>query len=166
MNNAKLLIGIFYSDKEIYLKVIDELKKAFGEIEKQSFEYSFDKFTSYYEDEMGAGLVKRFLIFNKKINKKDLIEIKKKTTEIEKKYSKGEKRTINIDPGAVSKENVVLTSFKKRDFKEDLGNNIYSHEVLRFENEQIKVFWHTFPDFKSKEVQDFFNKIRKDLLKI
>ena len=161
---GNFFVSIFYSDKRIYGEVINELKNIFGETKKESFEYNFDKFTSYYEKEMGKNLIKKFLIFKKIINKKDLVEIKNKTTEIEKKYSKNNKRTINIDPGFISKNKVVLASFKKKDFKKDLGN-VYAHEVLRFENNQIKEFWHTFPDFKSNETQDFFKKIRKDLLK-
>jgi len=156
MVSGKLFFGVMFSDRYYYEKVINDLIKNFGEIEKESFEYKFDSFTSYYEEEMGKGLRKKIIVFNKKVNEKDLINTKKFITEIEKKYSEDGERKINIDPGYVSKDKVVLASFKKKDFKRDLGNGIYAHEVLRFEDGMVKVFWHTFPDFKNHKVQEFF----------
>ena len=65
------------------------------------------------------------------------------------------KRTINIDPGYANKNEVVLASFKGKDFKENLGNNVFAHKVLEFNDGKAKEFWHTFPDFKQKELQKF-----------
>jgi len=151
---SNLIIAIMYSDKEIYEKTKSILTEKYKEIKKESTEYNFDKFTSYYEKEMGKNLVKRFLIFNKQITKKDLIEIKKQTTEIEKKFSKNENRTINLDPGYLNEKELVLASFKKgTNFKEDLGEGIYAHKVLEFKD-KAEIFWHTFPDYR--ENKEFF----------
>ena len=56
---------------------------------------------------------------------------------------------------------IVLASFKYRDFKEDIGEGVYAHKVLEFDNGEIKSFFHTFPDFKNKLVQDFFLSLIK-----
>lgn len=147
-----LLIAIMYSDKEIYETCKKDLIALFGETKKETKTYDFDNFTSYYEKEMGKGLVKRFLIFKKTINKKDLIKIKLKTTEIEEEFSKNNNRTINLDPGYLSKTELVLASFKKgTDYKEFLGNKVYAHKVLEFKNKKAITFWHTFPDYKEKK---------------
>ncbi len=156
MVSRRLFFGIMFSDRNLYDDCLKDLIKKFGEIEKESFEYDFDGYTDYYEKEMGKGLRKKIIIFKKQINKKDLVEIKKFITEIEKKYSEKGKRRVNIDPGFVSEEKVVLASFKKKDFKEDLGNGVYAHEVLRSEDGKVKDFWHTFGDYKVKGVQEFF----------
>ena len=147
-----------FSDRNIYEKAVNDLINEFGGMEKESFEYNFDKFTSYYEKEMGKNLIKKIIIFKKEITEKDLIEIKKFIAEIEKKYSVKNKRKINIDPGYISKDKVVLASFKKKDFKKELGGWIYAHEVLRFEKNKIITFFHTFPDFKNNKIQEFFFK--------
>lgn len=143
-----------FSDREIYGKCLNDLIKKFREIKKESFEYDFDEFTNYYEKEMGKGLRKKIIIFKKNINEKDLVEIKKFITEIEKKYSKDSKRRVNIDPGFVS-DRVVLASFKKKDFKKSLGKGVYAHEVLRLEDGKIKEFWHTFGDYRKENVKRF-----------
>jgi len=149
---SRLIIAIMYSDKEIYEKVKEILIKKFKGIIKESYEYDFDKFTSYYEEEMGKGLVKRFLIFDYFINKEDLIKIKKETTEIEKEFSVGDKRTINLDPGYLNENELVLASFKSgTNYKEDLGEGVYAHKVLGFEDRKIEMFWHTFPDYKENK---------------
>ena len=140
-----------YSDKEIYEDCKKDLIDLFGEAEETET-YNFDKFTSYYEEEMGKSFVKRFLIFKKEIIKKDIIKIKLKITEIEKKYSKDSKRTINLDPGYLSETELVLASFKKgTDYKEFLGEKVYAHKVLEFKDNKAITFWHTFPDYKEKK---------------
>lgn len=154
-----LLIAIMYSNKETYNKVKTILTEKFGEIKKQSNEYNFDQFTNYYEKEMGKNLVKIFLIFNKEIDKQDLIKIKQQTTNIEKQFSENNKRTINLDPGYVNEKELVLASFKKgTNYKEDLGEGVYAHKVLEFKNQKAEIFWHTFPDYRVKENQEFFLK--------
>jgi hypothetical protein len=149
---SNLMIAIMYSDNSVYEECKTELTNLFGEIEIESKEYDFDKFTSYYEKEMGKNILKRFLIFKKQVNKQDLKEIKLKTTEIEKKHSKEDKRTINLDPGYLSKNELVLASFKKgSNYKEDLGDGIYAHKVLEFKDDKAIELWHTFPDYKEKK---------------
>lgn len=152
-----LIIAIMYSNKGIYNKVKASLIEKFENIKKESQEYNFDQFTSYYEKEMGKNLVKRFLLFDYNLEKKDLIKIKKQTTEIEKEFSINNKRTINLDPGYLNENGLVLASFKKgTNYKENLGEGVYAHKVLEFKDGKVIMFWHTFPDYRVKENQDFF----------
>ena len=163
---SKLLISIFYSDKKLYEACKKELIKIFGDILKESKAYSFDKFTDYYEKEMGKGLVKRFVIFKKPIEKISLnnkpieknslkiklIKIKLKTTELEKKFSKQGKRMVNLDPGYLTGKELVLASFKPgTNYKEKISNKVYAHKVLEFKGKEAITFWHTFPDYKEKK---------------
>ncbi len=152
-----LIIAVMYSNKETYEKVKSILIEKFNKIVKESSEYNFDKFTSYYEKEMGKNLAKRFLILDYKLNKQDLIKIKKQTTELEKEFAVDQNRTINLDPGYVNDKELVLASFKKgTNYKEELGQGIYAHKVLNFKDKKAEIFWHTFPDYRVKENQEFF----------
>ncbi|MFH2028757.1 MAG: DUF4416 family protein [Nanoarchaeota archaeon] len=145
---SNLIIAIMYSDNGTYVKVKSILIEKYGLIKKETEPYDFDKFTSYYEKEMGKGIIKRFLIFDKEIEKNDLVKIKHETTEVEKEFSIDNKRTINLDPGYLNNKELVLASFKKgTNYKEDMGQGVYAHKVLEF-NGEIKTFWHTFPDYK------------------
>ncbi len=154
----KLIIAIMYKKKDVYGSAKTTLIDKFGPIAKESKPYNFDKFTSYYAKEMGKGLAKRFVVFKKAINKKDLADIKLFTEEIEKKYSKNNKRQVNLDPGYLSKTELVLASFKKgTNYKEQVSDKVYGHKVLEFKKGKIITFWHTFPDYREKK-KEFFTR--------
>ena len=157
---GKLFFAIMFKEEGTLNKTIMDLKKKIGSIISKSPEYNFN-FTDYYEKEFGNNLKKTIVFFNKKINNEELKNLKLKIKDIETKFSINNKRTINIDPGYVNDKEVVLASFKNRDFKEDIGEGVYAHKVLEFNNGQIKDFFHTFPDFKNKLVQDFFLSLIK-----
>ncbi len=157
--NGNLFFAMMFSDREKFNNCLIELKNKFGDIEKQSHEYNFDKYTGYYEKEMGEGLRKVIIIFKKLIEEDDLIKIKKEINELEKKYSIENKRTVNIDPGFLSKEKVILASFKKKDFKKDFGQGIYTHTVLEFKEGKVKEFWHTFGDYRGEKTKKFLSKV-------
>ncbi|MBU0614635.1 MAG: DUF4416 family protein [Nanoarchaeota archaeon] len=150
----RLLIAVMYPDEENLDKVKSDLVKEYGLIIKESEPYDFTTFTSYYEPEMGAKILKRFLIFEKKISKNDMIEIKKKITEFEKKYSVDGKRTINLDPGYISSTELVLATCKGKGFKEKLGDKVWAHKVLEFKDGEAIAFYHTFADYK--KFKDWF----------
>ncbi|MBW2974887.1 DUF4416 family protein [Candidatus Woesearchaeota archaeon] len=152
-----MILAVMYSDKGLYNKVKSILIGRFGDIKAESSEYDFDRFTHFYEKEMGKNLVKRFLAFNRDITKQELVGIKKQTTDIEKEFSEEGKRRINLDPGYVNERELVLASFKTgTNYKEELGEGVYAHRVLEFKDGKTVMFWHTFPDYRVKENQGFF----------
>ena len=149
-----LFMAVMYSSEDIFTKAKNDLILKYGSLKAESSAYDFN-FTNYYEKEMGSNLKKKFLIFNKEISKKDLIEIKLFITEIEKKYSQDNKRTINIDPGYLSSKELVLATFKGKDFKEKISEDVFVHKILEFKENEIIEFFHTFADYKVKENQKF-----------
>jgi len=170
-----LFIAIMYSDEANFNKAKDELVEKYGNIKAESDSYDFN-FTKYYEKEMGSDLKKKFIVFKKEISKEDLTEIKFFITEIEEKFSEKESpqlalrtenlptssskqacptpRTVNIDPGYLSSTELVLATWKGKDFKEKISEKVWVHKVLEF-NGEIKEFFHTFADYKIKENQEF-----------
>ena len=172
---AKLIIAAMYPDEGVYEKTKDILVKKFGNIKKELPEYKFN-FTDYYEKEMGKNLKKRFIVFSKPITQKQLVDIKIKTDRIEKQLStprklqsnfrgfknrrflNAGKRTINLDPGYLTKKELVLASWKQKPFKYNAGKNVYYHKVLEFKNNKAMIFNHTFKDYRLKK--RWFLKIR------
>ena len=125
---AKLLIAVMYMDDLDTVK--GDLVNEYGPIIRESEPYDFTFFTDYYNDEMGDKINKKFLIFEKEIQKDDLIEIKNKITKIEEKYSVDGKRTVNLDPGLISSSEVVLATFKGKGFKEQISDKVWLHKVI------------------------------------
>lgn len=157
---TKLIMGLMYSDKRLLEKVQDELTDKFGQAEAEMV-YDFN-FTKYYEQEMGKNLKKKLLAFKSPIKKEQLAGIKVYTTKLENKHKKNDKRSINIDPGYLSKKEFILTSFKKSPYKKSLGKKVYAHLTLKFEDDRCVTNYRTFPDFKTNKIQRFLLKIRKD----
>ena len=156
----KLLMAVMYNDKESCNKAVDELKSQFGEIVDESAEYDFN-FTDYYEKESGKNLKKKFLSFKKTITKEELSKIRLMTGNIEDKFRIKNKRTVNIDPGYISKEGVFMASVKKKRFKTLIKNGIYLHKVLSFEGDKLVELNYTFADYKQNKVKEFLFRISK-----
>ena len=74
--------------------------------------------TRYYEEEMGAGLMRRFVSFRSLVLPEELPALKLKTQSLEENHRRieGEKkgREVNIDPVYWDVGKVVLASTKKR----------------------------------------------------
>jgi len=164
-SKAKLFIGVIFNNGQVYEKVLEELKNEFGEIEKESFEYNFDEFTTYYKTEIGQNLTKKFIVFKKLIKRENITDVKLFTNKIEDNNSKKEKRLINLDPGYLTEFNLILPSAKERPHKIYLKKGIFADPIYIFIQGSCINFRHTFPDFKSEKVQDFFIEIRKNYLK-
>lgn len=157
--SGRLFFALMYKDKEILKEALKELEMEFGNAFFKIKDYEFN-FTDYYEKEFGRDLKKTIFIFDTRVNKEDLVEIKILCSQIESNFSDDNgKRTIDTDPGYFNKKEVILASFKGKDFKEYLEEDVFAHKILEFDGNKIKDFFHTFEDFKSKHVQDFFLNI-------
>ena len=166
VSKAKFFTGIMYSDKKIYNAVVKALEKKFGEIETESEPYDFTRFTGYYVPEMGKKILKKFLVLKKQISRDKLADIKLFTNELEDKFAKRSKRKINLDPGYLTLHNLVLASAKDRAHKIYLKKGIYADLTLIFHKNTCEHFPHTFPDFKSEHVKEFFCRVRNKIKKI
>ncbi len=163
VSKAKLFIGILYNNKNIYDEVLEELTKKFGPLEEDFIEYDFDKFTNYYEKEIGKNLLKKIIVFKNLIEREELAEIKVFTNDLEEKYSVDNKRTINLDPGYLTKEQLVLASVKESPYKVYIGKGIFAHLTYYFGKNKVIEALRTFPDFRDKKVQEFFVKIKNKI---
>jgi hypothetical protein len=163
VEKAKLFIGILYNNEEILDKVTKELIERYGEIEQESEPYEFN-FTNYYENEMSSNLLKKFIVFKDLISRDEIANIKIETNELEDKYSKNNNRLINLDPGYLTKDNIILASVKESPYKVYISKGIFGHLTLIYGNKQWNANERTFPDFKNEKVQEFFLQVRKCLV--
>ena len=150
---AKLFVGIMYSQELVYKEAIGLLKKGFGDIELEGKEFDFN-FTNYYGKEMGKNLKKRFVLFKKPIDRGNLPDIKLQTIKLEEKFKKKGKRQINIDPGYITLNKVVVASTKGLPHRTYLNKGIFADLQLILKKNDVKTFRHTFADYEHSK--DFF----------
>jgi len=163
---AKLVIGLFTQKPELMTAVASELMEKFGPIDLISPLFPFD-FTTYYEKEMGPALVRRIFVFKPLIAQEILADIKLKTNAIETKFRAGGMRQVNIDPGFLLMERLVLATGKNFAHRIYIGKCIYADLTLIYQNNGYQPLAWTYPDYAHDDIRRFLilvrNKYMKDL---
>jgi len=144
---VKLVIAVTYNNYEYFTSTLDALRDNYGEIDFIGDEYNFD-FTHYYADEMGENLKKRIFSFRELIPPETIIEVKWFAYNLEKKFSRNNKRNVNIDPGYLTRDNFLLTTFKNSPHRIYLRNSVYAEIELIFENGEFCDLKWTYPDYR------------------
>lgn len=160
---VKLLISMISSEDGVLMRVLEELRSIYGEVDLLSDLLPFD-FTDYYSEEMGTPLFRRFIAFKELIPRGALPDIKKKTNAIEEGYSHGRCRKVNIDPGIISEENLVLATTKSCAHRPYLRDGIYADLTLIFRNRSFQALEWTYPDYQRGETIDMMNRLRRRYL--
>jgi len=161
---AKLIIGIFTNDRQQFNPVLEGLTNLFGDIDLISPWLPFD-YTSYYEKEMGPGLMRRMTAFKPLIEQNGLSTIKLKTNAIEREFSKDQKRRVNIDPGFMLRERFVLATGKNFAHRIYIGDHIYADLTLIFQKGSFQSLPWTYPDYKATDMQSFLYRVRNKYIK-
>jgi hypothetical protein len=159
--DVKLICSLFSSDQELIDKVINELEMLFGPTDWISPWLLFDR-TRYYEKEMGWPLHRRFISFRDMIKPEAIVEKKLATNIIENKYAKEDgTRNINIDPGYVALERLVLATGKNYTHRIYLSHGIYADLTLIFHGKSFKALEWTYRDYGDQAAIDYFNEVRR-----
>ena len=158
--DVKLISSLFSSQESLIDDVIKELEEMFGPAEWKSPKLLFDR-TQYYAKEMGWPLHRRFISFKTLIRPDEIVEIKLATNKVEARYSQDGKRRINIDPGYISLERLVLATGKNYTHRIYLGKGIYADLTLIFHQGIFKTLDWTYRDYAAPEVKDYFSDVRE-----
>jgi hypothetical protein len=159
-----LFAGIMYDENVAIDRVKELLEKKFG---KTAFSHGPLPFlwTDYYVPEMGGHLKKLYLVFARTIRREDLPDIKRWTNSLEQEFaSENGRRKINIDPGYVARDKLVLATTKDFFHRLYLGKGIYGEVTLHFQKGAFRHFSWTYPDYKDEGVQDFLIMARSSLV--
>ncbi len=117
--------------------------------------------SNYYDKEMGGNLFRVFLLFEPLLHRDLLPEIKLKTNEIEKRLSVKGKRTVNIDPGYIALEHVILATTKGYSHRVYLSKGIYADLTLMYQNGTYRALEWTYPDYREEDTISIMNKWRE-----
>ena len=159
-DKVRLFSSLFSTEKDLIDKTIEELIELFGSPEVITPWLMFER-TRYYEKEMGWPLYRRFITFKELIPPEELVDKKLITNKIEAKYSSEGKRRINIDPGYICLERLVLATGKNYTHRIYLSHGIYADLTLVFNKGTFKPLEWSYPDYSDNESIDFFNNERE-----
>lgn len=144
-------------------RVLADLRCYYGETDFVSPWMAFG-FTDYYTPELGRDLKRRFVAFRRLIAPDALPSAKNQTNRIEQRYAQQARRQVNIDPGYVSGEHMILATTKAYAHRPYLRDGIYADLTLIYRKGSYRPLEWTYPDYRQPELVEMFNGIRNTYL--
>ena len=157
--DVKLVSSLFSPQEPLLGQVIRELQVSFGPVDWTSPPLCFDR-TRYYEREMGWPLHRRFVSFRRLIRPEEIVQVKLMCNQTESKHSVAGKRQINIDPGYISLERLILATGKNYTHRIYLSKGIYADLTLVFRKGTFVTLQWTYRDYADPVVINYFNDVR------
>jgi hypothetical protein len=163
---GKLIVSAIYASIGAMQDAIMEIEKKYGRVEYETDDIEF-LHTTYYREEMGSDLKRKFFSFDKEVERDQLADIKNWTNKLEEKF--GERsgdfvfRKVNLDPGIVTLANLVLASTKDYSHRIYIKDGIYGEITLLYEKKRFKPLAWTYPDYTEPEAMEFFNRVRETM---
>lgn len=157
------MAALFAAEPDVLARAARALEDRLGPFDYISRPFGFDQ-TVYYEREMGGPLVKRFLSAERLMDPGDLASLKVFTTDLEAGFSQDGRRKVNIDPGYVSLERLVLATGKNYLHRIYLGRGVYADLTLVYEKGGFQPLAWTYPDYAAPEVRAVLGLMRERLL--
>ncbi|MBN1809507.1 MAG: DUF4416 family protein [Planctomycetes bacterium] len=165
-----LFLGLLWTDGDLCREAVSGFVEDHGPVILSTPEEVFP-WARYYEPEMGEGIRRSYMFFDALIPRNRLAEIKLATNAVEgvlRAAGGRAGRPVNLDPGYVTPENLVLATTKSRPHRIYLGSGIYGESTLGFEKGRYHPWPWTYPDYARPVLAPFFlaaRNILKDLLK-
>ncbi|PIP36799.1 MAG: DUF4416 domain-containing protein [Desulfobacterales bacterium CG07_land_8_20_14_0_80_52_14] len=156
---VKLIIGIFLKDKSLFPSAVRMLADRYGSVDMVSRWFPFD-LTDYYESEMGTPLLRRMTAFERLIGRENLAAIKVETNILEDRFALDGKRRVNLDPGYVAREHVVVATGKNFSHRIYIGQGVFADLTLLFHKGEFHKLPWTYPDYCRSDMLRYLKRVR------
>src|SRR5262245_1738276 len=162
--DALLVAAVFTRHPEARAWARQRLIEQFGPIALESQPYPF-AYTGYYTKQMGPGLTKQLLAFERLVPLSTLADIKNAAIKMERelqmsaKYA--EERPVNIDPGFLGLGKFMLATTKDQAHRIYLKDGIFAEVTLRYQDGEYVPWPWTYADYREDFVREFLNRARE-----
>ena len=162
---AKYFVALLASSADILTAVETDLTEILGAVDGRSEVLPWTA-AKFYEQEMGTGLLRRFLSFVPLKSPENLALIKLQTQEVEERYRQpvSTGRRVNLDPGYLDAFKVALASTKNASQRIYLHSGIYGEATLFFYNGGFHGLPYTYRDYLWPETLAFLTALRVSYL--
>jgi hypothetical protein len=160
---AKYFVALLSSSPEHLSRAEIDLTAILGAVDRRSETLAWNV-SSFYEKEMGGGLLRRFVSFEHLASPEKLTEVKLATQQWEDK-NRGSStaacgRQVNLDPGYIEAGKLVLATTKNASHRIYLRAGIYAEATLLYDNGGFHGCPYTYPDYLWPQTLDFFTRLR------
>ena len=158
---GKVFCGvIFVPDLDLSV-VLQTLERTWGEVEFISKRFPFDS-TRYYEKEMGSPLFRKFVTFREEAEQDVLPRMKWEAKRVERSCLRATGgRRVNIDPGLLLPERLVLATTKPCAHRPYLLRGIFVDLTLMYHKKSYQSLPWTYPDYASSQTIRIMNALRE-----
>ncbi|MBI2521081.1 MAG: DUF4416 family protein [Bdellovibrio sp.] len=169
---ALIFFSILYRKTRVNIREIERtLGQEFaGQVgDLSSYFHAHCPMKRYYSKEMGPEeeLARIFYFSMRPVSREKLVSIKLSAFQLEDKWmglaEKSSFRTVNIDVGMVTLENLVLATGKMFTHRLYLGQGVCGDLTLIYQDDSFQPLPWTYPDYAQHEIRNFFAWLRKIL---
>lgn len=158
---VKLFVAALYSNPSELEQSRELMRREFGPEDFFSATVPFDH-TDFYRAEMGGPLFRVFISYRELVHPSFLARSKIITDRIELDLARPDgTRRVNLDPGTLDYQKVVLASFKFMGQKIYLSDGVWADLTLYYRKGGWAKFEWTFPDFKLGLYDSILIEIRR-----
>ncbi|MEW6386659.1 MAG: DUF4416 family protein [Thermodesulfobacteriota bacterium] len=160
---VKPVVSLILARKDLDQAVIQRLSAYFGPPDLVSPWWPFTA-TTYYSPEMGDDLGRRFVAFLHLASPALLPDWKVLTNGLEAQFSLGGRRLVNLDPGYVARERLVLATGKNYSHRLYLDQGIYGDLALIYAKGEFQPLPWSYPDYAAGPLLDLVDLVRRKYL--
>ena len=156
---VKLVVSLLTGELGLLGRARESLSAVFGAVDFASELLPFEH-TDYYAAEFGPGLQRQIITFEQLIPPMTLPAIKRQTNDLEWSFAEADRRRINVDPGYLSLNKLVLATTKDHAHRLYLGHGIYGEVTLSYQRGHFRPWPWTYPDYGSERYCLLFEQLR------
>lgn len=157
---VKPIVGVLASSPDL----LAEAQRALGEhvspVECASEPRPWNV-SDYYRDEMGETIWRQYLALTGLADAGALVAWKRGANELEDLWRGARGRRVNVDPGYLDRNKVVLASTKDAAHRVYVADGIFAEPTLWFAHGRFRPWPHTYRDYAADDAIEFFNSVRR-----
>jgi hypothetical protein len=157
---VKPIAGILAASISLLVEAREALAGQHGSVELASDPVEW-MVSRYYCGEMGNEIWRQYVALAELISPGALVDWKLATNETEGRWRTERGRSVNLDPGYVGLDKLVLASTKDAAHRVYLGRGIYAEATLRFSHGSFTSWPYSYQDYASPAAIGFFNRVRE-----
>ena len=165
---VRFLTGILASDEDALQVARKLIGRVWGSPDTDAGIVQFD-YSQYYRKEAGERILRSFLAFPYRFAREELVQRKLEANRMEQELAgmlhNGFSRPVNIDPGYLAPEKLVLASCKNFAHRIYLGDGVFAEVTLLYKAGKFVPLDWTFPDYASGDYYPFLYEVRQKLMK-
>jgi hypothetical protein len=157
-----LVASVLGRTPELAEAALERFAEAHGEVCFVSEPLPF-RWTDYYRPELGPDPTRRFVALEPLLSDPSrLPEIKRGAARLEVTLARrGQRRPVNVDPGLLNENQLVLASTKPRAHRIYLGRGVWADLMLIHRQGGFTPLPWTYPDYADGETLGLFNRLRE-----